>query len=427
MPYNISEAKREWYREISTRSRRRKKAAINGELQPELGRINKPVLKPEKLMPKQRQNGLRSLSLFSGGGGLDLGFEYAGFEHVASFDILDICGASLQQNRPQWNVFCGSKGDVTKADWSVYKGKVDLVHGGPPCQPFSIAGKRGGGKDDRDMLPAFIDAVLTLMPETFVVENVPGLLDPKFEKYVNDVVLAPLTPHYYIAKFKAVASDFGVPQIRKRVIFVGFRSLEVAKRYKIPEPTHFPKDSLFHSGRHTMGTRAALGLEDIGFDCFAPTLRSGFTGPRKSTSILNSKASQKVWEKLQIWPNGVQKSREEALMFPPENGHFRLSVQDCALLQGFPEDWVFQGAAYQILGQIGNSVCPPVGYAIAKSVSSALGVSTLNNPHIPRSFFLQFSDQIIDVNNSSSEEISAAIQRDIRDITLANTALQWTQ
>ena len=89
---------------------------------------------------------------------------------------------------------------------------------------------------------------------------------------------------------------------------------------------------------------------------------------------MNSKASQKVWEKLQIWPNGVQKSREEALIFPPENGHFRLSVQDCALLQGFPEDWVFQGAAYQILGQIGNSVCPPVGYAIAKSVSSALGV-----------------------------------------------------
>ena len=134
-----------------------------------------------------------------------------------------------------------------------------------------------------------------------------------------------------------------------------------------------------------------------------------------------------MWEKLQIWPNGVQKSREEALIFPPENGHFRLSVQDCALLQGFPESWVFQGAAYQILRQIGNSVCPPVGYAIAKSVSSALGVPTLKNPHIPRSFFSQFSDQIIDVNNISADEISVAIQKDIRDITLANTALQWTQ
>jgi DNA (cytosine-5)-methyltransferase 1 len=374
MPYNISDAKRDWYRNISTRSRLRKKAAVNGELQPELSRINKPILKPEQLMPQRQPHGLRFLSLFSGGGGFDLGFERAGFEHVASFDILDVCGGTLQRNRPQWEVLCGASGDVTKVDWSSYKGKVDLIHGGPPCQPFSIAGKQDGSKDDRDMWPAFIDAVLTLMPEAFVAENVPGLLDPKFRQYVDTAILAPLTPHYHILKFKAVASDFGVPQIRKRVIFVGFRSRKVAELYKIPEPTHFSKDSLFYSDQHTMGTRAALGLEDIGFDCFAPTLRSGFTGPRKSTSILNSKASQKVWGKLQIWPNGVQKSREEAIMFPPENGHFRLSVQDCALLQGFPDDWIFQGAAYQILGQIGNSVCPPVGYAIAKSVLYALGV-----------------------------------------------------
>ena len=63
----------------------------------------------------------------------------------------------------------------------------------------------------------------------------------------------------------------------------------------------------------------------------------------------------------------------DALKFPPENGHFRLSVDDCALLQGFPEDWAFEGAVYQVLGQIGNSVCPPVGYAIAKAVLEALG------------------------------------------------------
>ena len=374
MPYNISEDKRDWYREISARSRLRKKAAINGELQHDLSRINKPILKPKKLMPQRRQHSLRVLSLFSGGGGFDIGFERAGFGHVASFDIMDICGATLQRNRPQWNVLCGSSGDVTKADWSAYKGKVDLIHGGPPCQPFSIAGKQNGSKDDRDMWPAFIDAVLTLMPAAFVAENVPGLLDTKFRKYVDEVILAPLTPHYHIFKFKTVASDFGVPQIRKRVIFVGFRSARVANFYRIPEPTHLPKDSLFYTGRYTMGARMALGLEYIGFDCFAPTFRSGFTGPRKSTSILNSKASQKVWEKLQIWPNGVQKSRSEAIMFPPENGHFRLSVQDCALLQGFPDDWAFQGAVYQILGQIGNSVCPPVGYAIAKSVSRVLGV-----------------------------------------------------
>ena len=222
------------------------------------------------------------------------------------------------------------------------------------------------------MWPAFIDAVMAAKPDAFVAENVPGLLDPKFSEYVNKAILAPLKTSYHIAKFKAVASEFGVPQVRKRVIFVGFRSPKAANEFEVPQATHFPNDSLFSSDRCALGTRAALGLDDIGFDCFAPTLRSGFTGPRKTTSILNSKASQRVWEKLLIWPNGVQKSREEAVMFPPENGHFRLSVQDCALLQGFPEDWLFEGAVYQILGQIGNSVCPPVSYASAKSVASAL-------------------------------------------------------
>lgn len=374
MPYDISEEKREWYRKISARSRRRKNAAVNGELQHGRVKVNTPVLKPAKLMPQQKENGIRTLSLFSGGGGFDIGFERAGFEHVASFDILDICGATLQRNRPQWDIFCGPQGDVRQIDWSAYKNKVDLIHGGPPCQPFSVAGKQNGRDDGRDMWPAFIDAVLALLPDAFVAENVPGLLDPKFEQYVNEVILSPLTPYYHIIKYKAVASDFGVPQVRKRVIFIGFRSSKAANFYQIPEPTHLPADNLFSSGKHTMGVREALGLENIGFDCFAPTLRSGFTGPRKSTSILNSKASQAVWEKLRIWPNGVQKSREKAHIFPPENGHFRLSVQDCAIIQGFPEEWFFEGAAYQILGQIGNSVCPPMGYAIAKSVSGALGV-----------------------------------------------------
>ncbi len=372
MPYDISEKKRDWYREVSYKSMNRKKAAMSGKLPYNIHDINKPILKPHTLMPQLPQNGLRSLSLFSGGGGLDIGFERAGFEHVASFDILDICGETLNVNCPEWEVFSGSAGDVRQVLWSSYKDKVDLIHGGPPCQPFSIAGKREGSHDGRDMWPAFIHAVLTLMPETFVAENVPGLLESKFKHYVDQVILAPLKPTYNIVKFNVLASDFGVPQVRKRVFFVGFRSPRAAKSFQIPEPTHSSQDSLFSSNRLTLGTRKALGLKDIGFDCFCPTLRSGFTGPRKSTSILNSKASQKIWERLRIWPNGVQKSRKRAVMFPPENKHFRLSVQDCALLQGFPEDWTFQGAAYQILGQIGNSVCPPVAYAIAQSIHRAL-------------------------------------------------------
>jgi DNA (cytosine-5)-methyltransferase 1 len=90
---------------------------------------------------------------------------------------------------------------------------------------------------------------------------------------------------------------------------------------------------------------------------------------------LNSKASQKVWQQMGIWPNGVQLTPELAAAYPPENGHVRMSVADCALLQGFPENWKFSGAAYQVIGQIGNSVCPPVAYAVARQVARALGAA----------------------------------------------------
>lgn len=372
MPYQISEARREWYRQVAARSRRRKAAACGGLLADESAAANTPALMPEALMPREASHGLRALSLFSGGGGLDLGFERAGFEHVASFDVLDICGATLRRNRPGWRVVAGARGDVAGVDWQPFAGKVDIVHGGPPCQPFSIAGFRQGHRDDRDMWPEFKRAVLELRPAAFVAENVPGLLGPRFRSYVEETILGPLRGRYDVRSFCLTATDFGVPQARKRVFFVGFASEHGAGRFQPPLPTHRMQSDVLSAANPAMGARSALGLPEVGFDCAAPTLRSGFTGPRKTTSVLNSKASQSTWAKLQIWPNGVQQDRSMATAFPPENGHFRLSVQDCAVLQGFPDDWLFEGAVYQILGQIGNSVCPPVGYAVARSVAQTL-------------------------------------------------------
>jgi len=334
---------------------------------------NRPLLRPETLMPERKRSSLTALSLFCGGGGFDLGFERAGFEHLASFDVLDICAATLSSNRPQWAVFSGPEGDVGEVDWSVYANVVDVLHGGPPCQPFSVAGKQSGAADDCDMLPAFTRAVLSVRPKAFVAENVPGLLGRRFSNYVDEAIYSPLSRDYQIVAFRLGAASFGVPQDRQRVFFVGFRSRACARKYVAPAGEHSVQRDMFSRNALTLGARAALGLPDIGFDSCAPTLRSGFTGPRKTTSILNSRASQRLWSDLKIWPNGVQKSRQDALQFPPENGHFRLSVQDCALLQGFPDDWQFAGAVYQVLGQIGNSVCPPVAYAVASSVADALG------------------------------------------------------
>lgn len=380
--YSITDEKRAEYRRISQESRLAKLAAEQG-LHEVLHPINKPDLDPNNLMPQLQDNGIRTLSLFSGGGGLDLGFDRAGYTHTASYELIPICKETLEANRPEWKIFGGpDEGDVTKINWQKYKGKVDVIQGGPPCQPFSIAGEQKGLNDERNMWSEFNRAVNTIKPKAFVAENVLGLMNPKFEGFVQKYILDELAD-YHITKFEMHASDYGVPQIRKRVFFVGFKTKKAFSKFKEPESTHCKLAfenvksnnvlELFDTNKpKTMGVRQALGLPNIGFDNLAPTIRSAFTGKRNTTSILNSSAGQKSWGDMEIWPNGVQGNRKKASEFPAKHDHFRLSVQDIGLIQGFPESWKFSGAVYQVLGQIGNSVAPPVAYHVAKSVAAAL-------------------------------------------------------
>jgi len=384
MPYDITDEERAVYRERSNRSKEAKKRALQGQGPTPLHPINTPRLDPLTLMPERPPNGLRSLSLFAGGGGFDLGFDRAGYEHVASYDILDVTGETLPLNRPDWKVYSGpTAGDVRNVDWRLYRGGVDVLHGGPPCQPFSSAGKQKGSEDERDMFPQFVRAVLEARPRAFVAENVPALMQSKFAEYVQKVVIEPLSREYTVSYDILRVENYGVPEVRARVVFVGFRRQADAKKFRMPPPTHHSRFSdtnvqgtLFDDPRRRlppcMGVREALGLPDTGFDGLAPTIRSGFTGPRFSTSVLNSVASQRAWAALGIWPNGVAKDRHSAHLFVAQNGHFRMSVQDCALIQGFPESWRFAGAVYVTLGQIGNAVAPPMGYALATAVATAL-------------------------------------------------------
>ena len=261
MPYELSDQKREWYRRVSAWSRLRKQAASCGELAAGAERhVNVPNLDPACLMPQRAPHGLRALSLFSGGGGLDLAFERAGFAHVASFDVLEICGATLRRSRPGWRVSSGSAGDVCEVDWTSFKGGVDIVHGGPPCQPFSIAGKRKGGEDGRDMWPAFTAVILKLAPCAFVAENVTGLLDAKFNEYVGGTIVQPLAHRYHIVRFRLSASDFGVPQVRKRVFFVGFRSRRAARAFRIPSPTHGRCDDFVRTRQNDARRQGGAGV-----------------------------------------------------------------------------------------------------------------------------------------------------------------------
>jgi DNA (cytosine-5)-methyltransferase 1 len=373
-PRLLSDTERAVFRAISQRSAQAKLAAQRGEIQP-VHDVNVPKLDSNDLMPLLPDNGLRALSLFSGGGGLDLGFARAGWEHVASWDVLSCAGDTLRANRPTWEVHSGpDDGDVTKVNWRDWRGAADVIHGGPPCQPFSVAGRQRGSEDSRDMFPEFVRAVRGVQPAAFVAENVAAVGGPKFRPYLTETVLDPLGKDYEVFEMVLQAERFGVPQKRRRFILIGFRRKRDAERWVRPAG-HFQPfvPELFDDGRETaMGVREALGLPDIGYDALSPTIRSSLTGPRHTTSILNSVSARRVWEKLEVWPNGVAADRQQARAFVPDNRHFRLSVQDVAMIQGFPEDWPLAGAVYMALGQIGNAVPPPIGYAVGASVAAAI-------------------------------------------------------
>lgn len=379
MDYILTDEKRLEYKKISRQSYLAKKKSLSWNGPKPIHEINTPRLNPSDLMPIMKSNGLRTLSLFSWGGWLDLWFEKAGFDHVGSYEILDICGQTLSHNRPNWNVYSWDlEWDVRRVNWKKYIWKVDVIQGGPPCQPFSVAGQQKGQGDERNMWPEFIKAVNTIKPKAFVAENVPGILNKKFKDFLELEIINQL-PDYNITYFKVNSAMFWVPQNRERVFFVWFKYKKHAKKFKIPLPTHdyshikkTKECSTIITTKKTMGVREALGLTNIGHDALSPTIRSAFTWKRNTTSILNGKSWQDYWAKLELWPNGVAKDRDAAINFIPENKHRRLSIQDCSILQWFPEDWKFQWAVYKVLWQIWNSVSPPTAYAVAMSLSKAL-------------------------------------------------------
>lgn len=185
---------------------------------------------------------LRSVELFSGCGGLALGLSRAGFAHDAMVEFNSCAVATILHNKQRkishvehWPI---ELRDVREVDWREFEG-IDLVAGGPPCQPFSIGGKAKGDQDTRDMWPQAIRAVREIGPAGFVFENVRGLLRPKFGPYLTSIVSRLSNPrpglHYNVRVQLVNAADFGAAQKRHRVLIVGFRDGEPWPGFK---PTH---------------------------------------------------------------------------------------------------------------------------------------------------------------------------------------------
>ena len=168
------------------------------------------------------QKPLTCVEICAGAGGQALGLAMAGFVHVALVEYeADYCN-TLKQNRPEWNVICA---DVRNFNGKPYEG-VDLLAGGVPCPPFSIAGKQLGKDDERDLFPEALRLIKEIKPRAVMLENVRGFLDNGFSEY-RQYILKSIEKLGYDTQIKLLnASDFGVPQLRPRVVIVGIRREE---------------------------------------------------------------------------------------------------------------------------------------------------------------------------------------------------------
>lgn len=310
-------------------------------------------------------NMLTSIELCAGAGGQALGLEMAGYEHKALVEIDPHCCNTLRHNRPSWNVL---EQDLRlfKEEAAKFKG-ADLVAGGLPCPPFSVAGKQLGPRDERNLFPDAIDIIDAIRPRSVMIENVRGFLDPVFKDY-RDGLKVQLKKLGYTADWKLLhASKFGVPQLRPRVVIIAIED-EHFDKFDWPD---FPSlksktvgetlvDLMSANGWRGAKTWAARANE------IAPTIVGG--SKKHGGPDLGPTRAKKAWATLGV--NGMTIAEEA----PESNfaGMPRLTVPMVARLQGFPDDWHFTGRKTAAYRQVGNAFPPPVAQAVAENIGIAL-------------------------------------------------------
>ena len=316
-------------------------------------------------------NRLTSLELCAGGGGQALGLESAEIDHAGLVEIEANACNTLRFNRPQWKVFGpGAEGDIRHFKPSAFRG-VDLVAGGPPCPPFSVAGKQLGESDDRNLFPAALRIIDEVRPKAVMIENVRGLLDAVFADYrlriERQLQKMGYVPHWHLFN----ASEFGVPQLRPRVVFVA-----IAKKYagefswpteRVEAPTVGEKLYRLIASRGWKGAKAWRERANE----IAPTIVGGSL--KHGGPDLGPTRAKKAWATLCVDAHGLADEPPS----PEFVGMPRLTVQMIALLQGFPPEWKISGGKTAAYRQVGNAFPPPVAAAVARRIHRCLTVRQL--------------------------------------------------
>ena len=309
------------------------------------------------------QNPLTCLEICAGAGGQALGLAMAGFVHVALVEIEEDYCKTLRDNRPEWNVICA---DVHNFDGKPFNG-VDLLAGGVPCPPFSIAGKQLGAEDERDLFPEAIRLIGEIRPRAVMLENVRGFLSPEFDDY-RDHIFNEIKKLGYSAQIKLLnASDYGVPQLRPRIVIVAIRN-DQNRIFSYPKESDITAPSVGDVLYDLMKANGWAGAKQWAKKAnqIAPTLVGG--SKKHGGPDLGPTRARKAWAELGVDGCGIANEAPAADFI----GMPRLTSRMLARIQGFPDTWSFGDKKTSACRMIGNAFPPPVAKAVGLQIKECL-------------------------------------------------------
>lgn len=334
--------------------------------------------------------GMKALDLFSGPGGLSLGMKAAGIQPIACVEKNKDAVETYNAHTPSATHY---RSDIRSIPFEAYRGKVDLVFGGPPCQPFSTGGLRRGTADSRNMFPEFKRVLEEVRPAAFLAENVPGLATKGKMHYLADLLGEFEALGFNVTWNVVSAADYGVPQKRRRLVIVGMRS----GSFWFPRPTHGPQTDAPHVATSTVIDKACPNGEPP--DC--PVIYAKYPDPRPSPyaghvyngggrpidltgpchTLLASAGGYKThW----IDTQDIAPEYSAHLMAggaPREGavpGARRMTLEESALVQSFPQGMWFAGSRSSQYTQVGDAVPPMLGQALGTALREQLEGTTVS-------------------------------------------------
>ncbi|NYH52205.1 DNA (cytosine-5)-methyltransferase 1 [Nocardiopsis arvandica] len=333
-----------------------------------------------------------SVEICAGAGGQAVGLHKAGFRHRALIEVDQYAVQTLRTNlrRGDWEGCQVLDWDLNDFSMGALKDvlrdePLGLLSGGVPCPPFSLAGRRLGRDDERDLFPVMLDMVEQLFPRAVLIENVRGLLEPKdvFADYRRWIVRRLERLDYQVLSWSLVeASDFGVPQRRSRAVMIAMRTGDAeyfrpvrgtGRRVTVAEALNESMRSRFGESKKGLAAYERWRAKALEANAVAPTLVGG--SKKHGGPDLGPSRAKRAWERFGVDGHGVanpvDQVRDSERDLYGQLGP-KLTVAQAAVLQGFPPEWEFEGGKTAAYRQVGNAFPPPVAQALGEAIIAAL-------------------------------------------------------